>query len=128
MCWSVFLIKLQAYRPGIFIKKRLQHRCFFKTFLRTAFFVEHLFVHYTFSKFYVMISFLDVFEYKIDIFHISCTIAHGPCLFRTCFHTKIFSKCKFRKHCNVGSSTILIELLKFRSNSRIALISPSNLL
>ena len=31
-------------------------------------------VHYTFHKFYVM-NFLDVFEYKIDIFHISYVIA-----------------------------------------------------
>ena len=43
--------------------------------LRTAFFAEHITVCYTFSKFYVMIEFLDVFGYKINIFHISCTIA-----------------------------------------------------
>ena len=71
LCWSVFLIKLQAYSPAFLLKNRLQHRCFPK-YLRTAFFVEHLTVHYTFSKFYVIIDFLDV---KIDIFHISCAIA-----------------------------------------------------
>ena len=71
LCWSVFLIKLQAYSPAFLLKNRLQHRCFLK-YLRTAFFVEHLTVHYTFSKFYVIIDFLDV---KIDIFHISCAIA-----------------------------------------------------
>ena len=27
LCWSVFLIKLQAFRSAI-LKKRLQHRCF----------------------------------------------------------------------------------------------------
>ena len=32
-------------------------------------------VDYTFSKFYVIIEFLDVFGDKIDIFHISCAIA-----------------------------------------------------
>ena len=42
LCWSPFLIKLQAWN---FIKKRLQHRCFpakFAKFLRTAFFKENL--------------------------------------------------------------------------------------
>ena len=57
------------------LKKRLQHRFFLKKFLRTAFFLEHLAVRYAFLKFYVMIEFLDIFRYKIDIFHISCTIA-----------------------------------------------------
>ena len=51
-----------------------------------------------------------------------------PWLFRTCFHIKIFNKCNFRTHYNVGSSIILIESLKFRNNSRIAVTSPSNLL
>ena len=46
----------------------------------------------------------------------------------TCFHTKIFSKCNFRTHYNVGSSTILVELLTFRIDYRTAMSSPSNLL
>ena len=64
---------------------------------------------------------LDVFEYKIDICHISCAIALLP--FRTlvlelevhcsfvyiCFYTKIFRKCNFRTHYNDCSLTILIE-------------------
>ena len=75
LCWNVFLIKFQADRPAFLFKKRLKHSCFLKKSLRTAFFVEHIKVCYTFSKFYVMIEFLDVFGYKIDIFHISCTIA-----------------------------------------------------
>ena len=46
-----------------------------------------------------------------------------------CFHIKILSKCKFRTHYyNVESSNILIESLKFRNKSRIAMSSPSNLL
>ena len=49
-------------------------------------------------------------------------------LFRICFHTKIFSKCNFRTHYNVGSSTALIESLKFRNNPWITVTSPSNLL
>ena len=40
-----------------------------------------------------------------------------PWLFRTCFH--FFFNFNFRKHYNIGSNTILIELLKFRSKSRI---------
>ena len=51
-----------------------------------------------------------------------------PWLFRTYFHTKIFSNCNFHTHYNVGSSTILIESLKFRKNSRIKVVYPSNLL
>ena len=39
----------------------------------------------------------------------------------------MFSKCNFRTHYNVASSTILIESLKFRNNSRITVTSPSNL-
>ena len=49
--------KLRGLQACIFIKRRLQHRCFLQKFLRTAFFVQHLTVHYTFSKFYVMIEF-----------------------------------------------------------------------
>ena len=73
--WSVFLIKFQSYRPAFLLKMRLQHRCFLNRFLRTVNFVEHLSTHYTFSKFYVMVDFLDVFGYKIHIFHIYCAIA-----------------------------------------------------
>ena len=78
------------------------------------------------------------FGYKIDIFHISLchcfAFLHNsirisiPWLFRTCFHTKSFSKCYFRTHYNVGSSTLLIESPKFRNNSRITVASSSNLL
>ena len=38
LCWSLFLTKLQAWRP--YLKKRLQHRCFlviFETFLKIPF-------------------------------------------------------------------------------------------
>ena len=36
-----FLLKM----PAFLLKKRLQHRCFLRKSLRTAFFVEHLTVH-----------------------------------------------------------------------------------
>ena len=51
-------------------------------------------------------------------------------LFRTCFHTKIVTlvRCNFRTHYKVGSSSFMIEWLMFRSNSRITMTSPSNLL
>ena len=52
----------------------------------------------------------------------------SPLLFCTCFHTKISSKCNFRSHFNVGSSTILIESLKTRNNCRTLATAPSNLL
>ena len=44
LCWSLFLIKLQAWKPTT-LSKRLQHRCFpvnIAKLLRTAFFIEQL--------------------------------------------------------------------------------------
>ena len=41
------------------------------------------------------------------------------------FSHQIFIKCKFRKHYNICSGTILIESLKFRNNSQIAVSSSS---
>ena len=38
LCWSLFLIKLQAFKPALVLKKRLQHKCFpvnIVKFLRT---------------------------------------------------------------------------------------------
>ena len=49
--------KFAGLQACIFTKRRLRHWCFLKKFLRTAFLVEHLTVHYTFSKFYVLIKF-----------------------------------------------------------------------
>ena len=60
--------------------------------------------------------------------HFSYFLCHCFDFFHGCFHTKIFIKCKFRTHYNVGSSTILIKSLKFKNNCRIAVSSPSNLL
>ena len=101
----------------IFIKRRLQHRCFLKKFLRIAFFVEHLTVQYTFSKFYVMIEFFG--RFWVQNRHFSYFLCHCFDFLHVCFQTKIFSKCKFRTHYNLGSSTILIESLKIRNNSRV---------
>ena len=122
------MIKLQAYRPAFLLKKRLQHRCFLKKFLRTAFFVEHLTVHYTFSKFYVMIDFLDVFGYKIDIFHISCAIALISFMVHAysvlVFTPKFLVSVSFARITIAGSRTILIESLKFRNNSKLQWFLP----
>ena len=44
-CWSLFLRKLQAWRPATLWKTRLQHWCLlvkFAKFLRTLVFTEHL--------------------------------------------------------------------------------------
>ena len=83
-------------------------------------------VHYTFPEFYVMIELFGRFWEQN--WHLSYLLCNCFVLFRTCFHSKIFSKCNFCTYCSVGSSTILIESLKFRNNSRITLASPSNLL
>ena len=58
---------------------------------------------------------MDVFGYKIYVFHISCTIA-------------LFSFISGVPHFNVSSSTILIESLKTRNNYKTLATAPSNLL
>ena len=70
---------------------------------------------------------MDLFGYKIDVFHISCTIYSfvfhrnssvrlgSPWLFRTCFHTKIFGKRNFCTLNKIGSITILLGPLKIRN-------------
>ena len=70
---------------------------------------------------------MDLFGYKIDVFHISCTIYSfvflhnfsvrlgSPWLFRTCFHTKIFSERNFCTLDKIGSITILLGSLKIRN-------------
>ena len=131
LCWSLFLIKLQAWMSAFLLKKKLQHICYCEIF-KNSFFYRTPPDHSTFPKFYVVIDSLDVFGYKIDIFlyflchcfvffHNSIRISISW-LFRSCFHTKIAT------HYNVGPSTIPIESLKFRNNSRITVTSPSNLL
>ena len=45
LCWSLFLINMQAWRPATLLKKRVQHRFFpvkFAKNLRTPFFIEHV--------------------------------------------------------------------------------------
>ena len=43
LCWTIFLIKIQDWRPAFLFKKRLQRRCFsvnIAKFLRTAFLLK----------------------------------------------------------------------------------------
>ena len=45
LCWSLFFNKVTALRRATLLKKRLWHRCLtvnFVKFLRTSFFIEHL--------------------------------------------------------------------------------------
>ena len=45
LCQSLFFNKVAGLRPATLLKKRLWHRCFpvnFAIFLRTPFFIEHL--------------------------------------------------------------------------------------
>ena len=45
LCQSLFFNKVACLEPATLLKKRLWHRCFpvnFVTFLRTPFFIEHL--------------------------------------------------------------------------------------
>ena len=127
--------KVAGLNVCIFIKKETATQmlsCEYCEMFKNSFFYRTPPDHCTFPKFYVVIDSLYVFGYKIDIFlyflchcfvffHNSIRISISW-LFRSCFHTKIVT------HYNVGPSTILIESLKFRNNSRITVTSPSNLL
>ena len=68
-----------------------------------------------------------LYYYFVFLYNSSVRIGN-PWLFRTCFHTRIFSKYYFRTHYNIGSSNILIEWLKIRNNFRTLATSLSNLL
>ena len=119
------MIHFQAYMPA-FSLKRLQHRCFLEKFLKTAYFCRtpqsslYLFQILCDDRIFwkSLGTKLTFFIFFVPLF----------CFLHGCFHTKIFSKCKFRTHYNVGSSTTLIESLKFRNNSRITVSYPRNLL
>ena len=97
--------KFAGLQVCIFMKKRLQHRCFLKKFLRTAFFCRILTVHYTFSKLYVMIEGFG--RLWVQNCYFSYFLCHSFDFLNGYFHTKILSKCKFRTCYNGGSSTIL---------------------
>ena len=74
--WSVLLIHFQAYRPALLLKKRLQHMFFLMKFLRAAYFVKYIAVHYTFSTFYTMIEFFgSLWVQNLHFSYIFCTIA-----------------------------------------------------
>ena len=97
-------------------------------------------VHYTFPRFYV-IEFLEFSGYKIDIFHISCTIAlfsfitlvlesEVDCYFVYILflYQNFVYKNKIYTNYNDSSFTILIVSLKFRNSSKIIATSQGNLL
>ena len=66
--------KFAGLQACISTKRRFQHWCFLKKFLRTALFVEHLTVHYIFSKFYVMIEFFG--RLWVQNWHFSYFLCH----------------------------------------------------
>ena len=85
--------------------------------------MQHL--HYIFLKCYVMLEFFG--RLWVQIWQISRVIAlfSFRTLLESVFHgysvlVFIFFNFNFRKHYNIGSSTILIQSPKFRNNSRIA--------
>ena len=132
---SMFAMFLKAC---IFIKKEIPTQvlsCEYYEIFKNSFLIEQFLFIILFWNFMWWLNSLDIFGYKIKVFHISyvlllnCSVGIGsPWLFRTYFHTNIFSKRNFRKHYNVGSSTILIESLKIRTYCRTLATSPSNLL
>ena len=91
---------------------------------KKSLFAEHLTVHYNFSQFYDMTELFG--RLWVQNWHVSYFLYHCFDFLYGCFRTKVFSKCKFPTHYNIGSSTILIESLKVRS--WITVSSPSNLL
>ena len=104
LCWSPLLINLQHWRPALLLKKRFQHKCFpwvlWSFYKQVSSWTLSLFI-ILFRNFTWWWNSLNVFGWKSDVFYISCTIAflhnsnvriESPCLFRTCFHTKIFAR------------------------------------
>ena len=118
--------KVSGLKVCIFIKKETPTQlfsCEYCEILTKRFFIERI-----------------TTECKINIFYISCVIALFSLitLLKSVFHgysvlvsiPKLLTliKCDFRTHCNVGSSSILIEWLMFRNNPRNTVTSLSNLL
>ena len=106
--------------------------CEYWEIFKNSFFLEHLLFIILFRNFVTIEFFGCLWLHNWHFSHCLCHCfvpLHNfirisvPWLFRSCFYTKIFSKCNFCMHYNVGSSTTL-----FRSNSRITVTSPSNLL
>ena len=132
--------KVAGLKNCIFLKKETPAQvfsCKYCEVFNNSLFYRANPVHYTFPKFYVMIEFfgrLWVQNWHFSYFLCRCFVSFVTVrisiawLFQICIHNKIFSKSNFRTHCNFGSSTILIQSLKFRNNSRITVTSPSNLL
>ena len=65
LCHSLFFNKVVDHRPATLLKKRLWHRCFsvnFAIFLRTPFFIEHLWWLFLFFTFSLPLEYIKVFE------------------------------------------------------------------
>ena len=117
--------KVAGLKVCIFINKETQtlFSCEYCEMLNNSFFIERPTTLGTKLIFFLfLVSFLCFRHNSIRI--------SVSWLFRTCFHTKIVTlgKCNFRTHRNVGSSTTLVEWLMFRSNPRVTVIFPNNLL
>ena len=115
LCWSLFLIKLLAWRSAFLLKKTPTpvFFCEYCEIIEGSFFTEHLLLIVLFRDFYVMIEFfgrLWVQNWNFSYFLCHCFVfshnssvrIENPCLFCTCIYTKIFSKYNFRTHYNVG--------------------------
>ena len=87
--------KYPCLQACIFIKRRLQHRCFLKKFLRTAFFVEHLTLHYTSSKFNVMNEFFG--GLWVQNLHFSYFLCHCFDFLHSCFTPKFLESVSFAR-------------------------------
>ena len=75
LCWSLFLIKFQDWRPAFLFKKRLQHRYFSVNIAKC---LKQLFyrgpVHYTFPIFYTVIPFLMIDNWYFRVMFYYCRI------------------------------------------------------
>ena len=120
---------MQVYRCAFLLKKKLQHKCFLKKLLRTAFFCR---TPHCSSYFFEILCNDIIFRTSLDIkltFFIFLVLllwfSPWSMVIPYLFSHQHFS----HQHIyNIGSSTILIESLRFRKNSRTAVISSSNLL
>ena len=132
----------EGLKTCIFIKKEIPTQvfsceCCIAKFLRTAF-LWNTFCSLYFSAILcdnrtlwtslgTKWRFLYFLYYCFVFLHNSSVRIGSPWLFRTCFHTNIFSKGNFWTLNKACSSTILIESLNIRNNCKTLATSPCNL-
>ena len=124
LCWSLFLIKLQGWRPLHFIEKETPTQVFFCEYceiIENSFFIEHLLPIILFRNFYVMMEFFGCLW--VQNWYFSHSLCHCFVFFRNSSVSVAFIL-KFL----VSITFARITLLESETASSVLATSPSNLL